>query len=171
VIVNAGVMVADWIKRLVDDERKRDAVRAREEEAAARKAELVRFHGRRLIDDLRATVTRDVEAFRDEFAGDRARDILLDATEPEGGFVVRKPGSPAVSLTVAPHLEAAKVGCHYRFTLTNGLPPREDSFELVFAGNGGETLQMRHHGTGQVFATADALSEFLLVPVFTGRSR
>ena len=164
-------MVADWIKRLVDEERKRDAVRVRGEEEAARKADLVRVHGRRLIDELRATITRDVEAFRDEFPGDRARDIVLEATEPEGGFVVRKPESLAVSLTVAPRLEAAAMGCHYRFTLTNGMPPREDRFELVFAGDGGEPLQMKHHGTGQVFATADALSEFLLVPVFTGRPR
>ena len=35
----------------------------------------------------------------------------------------------------------------------------------------GETLLMKHHGTGQVFATADALSEFLLIPVLTGRPR
>jgi len=33
------------------------------------------------------------------------------------------------------------------------------------------TLHMKHHGTGQMFATADALSEFLLIPVLTGRTR
>ena len=164
-------MVPDWIKQLVDEERKRDAVRVRAEEEIARKVELVRIYGRRLIDDLRATVTRDVEGFRDGFPGDRARDVVLEATEPEGGFVVRKPESPAVSLTVSPQLEAATVGCHYRFTPTNGLPPREHRFELVFAPAEGETMQMKHHGTGQVFSTADALSEFLLVPVFTGRPR
>ena len=169
--MSTGVVVADWIKRIADDERKRDAVRVREEEEAARKADLVRVHGRRLIDELRATVTRDVEAFRDEFAGDRVRDIVVEATEPDGGFVVRKPACPAVSLTVALHLNAAAMGCHYRFTPTNGMPPREDRLELVFAADGGETLQMKHPGTGKVFATADALSEFLLVPVFTGRPR
>ena len=164
-------MVADWIKRLVDEERKRDAVRVQEEDEAARKADLVRVHGRRLIDELRATITRDVEAFRDEFPGDRARDIVLEAMKPEGGFVVRKPASPAVSLTVAPHLAAAAMGCHYQFSPTNGLPPREDHLELVFAGVEGETPQMKHLGTGKVFATAEALSEFLLVPVLTGRPR
>jgi hypothetical protein len=169
--MSTGVVVADWIKRIVDDERKRDAVRAREEETAARKADLVRLNGRRLIDELRATLTRDVEAYRDEFAGDPAREIVFDDNPPDGGFVVRRPTAPAVSLTVAPRLEAAAVGCHYRFTMTNGLPPREDRLELVFAGNGGETLQLKHHGTGQVFASADAISEYLLVPVFTGRPR
>lgn len=169
--MSTGVVVADWIRRLVDDLRTRDAVRVREEEAAARKADLLRVHGRRLMDELRATVTRDVQAFRAEFAGDRTRDVVVEATEPVGGFVVRKPAGPAVSLTVAPHLDAAAMGCHYRFTLTNGLPPREDRVELVFVGDGGETLQMKHPGTGQVFATVDALSEFLLVPVLTGRPR
>jgi hypothetical protein len=169
--MSTGVVVAEWIKRIVEDERKRDAVRAREEETAARKADLVRLNGRRLIDELRATLTRDVEAYRDEFAGDRAREIVFDDNPPDGGFVVRRPASPAVSLTVAPRLEAAAVGCHYRFTMTNGLPPREDRLELVFAGSGGETLQLKHHGTGQVFASADAISEYLLVPVFTGRPR
>jgi hypothetical protein len=61
--------------------------------------------------------------------------------------------------------------CDYRFTLPNGLPPREDRIDVMFAGDGAETLQMKHQGTGRVFATADALSEFLLVPVMTGRPR
>jgi hypothetical protein len=162
---------ADWIKRIADDERRRDAVRIREEEMAARKADLVRLNGRRLIDELRATVTRDVEAFREEFPGDRVRDIVLETMEADGGFVVRKPPPQAVSLTVAPRPDAAAMACHYRFMPTNDMPPRDDRFELVFAGDEGPALQIKHHGTGQVFATAEAVSEFLLVPVFTGRPR
>ena len=169
--MTTGVVAADWIKRIADDERKRDAVRVREEEIAARKADLVRLNGRRLLDELRAAVARDVEAFRDEFAGDRSREIVFDPTEATGGFVVRKPASPAVTLTAAPHLEAAAMDCHYRFTSTNGLPPREDRLELVFAADGAETLQIKTQRTGQVFASADALSEYLLGPVFTGRPR
>ena len=41
----------------------------------------------------------------------------------------------------------------------------------MFTGDAGDTLQIKHHGTGQVFATADALSEYLLAPVLTGRPR
>lgn len=163
--------VADWIKRIADDERKRDAVRFKEDELSARKADLIRRNGRRLIDDVRATIARDVEAFRSEFAGDLARDIVIEDTTPGGGFVVRKPAPSAVSLAITPNLEAAAMLCHYRFTLANGLPPREDRIDVVFAGDGDDKLQMKHHGTGQVFATADALSEFLLVPVMTGRPR
>ena len=169
--MTTGIVAADWIKRIADDERKRDAVRAREEEMAARKADLVRLNGRRLLDELRAAVARDVAAFRDEFAGDPSRNIVLDTTEATVGFVVRKPASPAVTLAVAAHLETAAMDCHYRFTSTNGLPPREDRLELVFAADGAETLQIKTQRTGQVFASADALSEYLLGPVFTGRPR
>ncbi len=169
--MSTSVAVADWIKRVADDERRRDALRVRENEMAAQKADLVRRNGARLIDELRATVTRDVEAFRDEFAGDPARDVVVEATALDGGFVVRKPAPAAVSLTVTPNLDAAAMVCHYRFTLPNGLPPREDRIDVMFAGEGGETLQMKHHGTGQVFAAVEALSEFLLVPVLTGRPR
>jgi hypothetical protein len=168
--MSTSVAVPDWIKRIADEERKRDAIRAKEEELAARKSDLVRLNGRRLIDDLRTTITRDLEAFRSEFPGDPARDVTLEATE-SGGFVVRKLASPAVVLTVTPNLDAAAMSCHFRFTLRNNLPPREDRIELAFAGDGAETLQVRHQGTGQVFGTADALSEYLLVPVLTGRPR
>ena len=168
--MSTTVAEADWIKRIADDERKRDAVRVKEDETAARKADLVHRNGQRLFDELRATVARDVEAFRGEFAGDRARDVVVEASVPDGGFVVHKPAPAAVSLRVTPNLEAASMVCHYRFTLPNGLPPREDRIDVMFAGDG-EILQLKHHGTGQVFATADALSEFLLIPVLTGRPR
>jgi hypothetical protein len=164
-------VVADWIRRIVEDERQRDAVRVKEDERAARKADLVRLNGRRLVDELRAAVARDVDAFRDEFAGDRARDIVVEDIALDGGFVVRKPAPAAASLTVTPNVDAAGMACHFRFTASNGLPPREDRFDMIFAGDGGETLRIKHHGTGQVFPTADALSEFLLTPVFTGRPR
>jgi hypothetical protein len=114
---------------------------------------------------------RDAAAFREEFAGDASRDISIEASMPDGGFVVRKPAPAAVSLTVTPSLETAAMVCRYRFTLTNGLPPREDRIDVLFAGDAGETIQMKHHGTGQVFTTAEALSELLLVPVLTGRPR
>jgi len=169
--MNTSVEVAGWIKKIADDERKRDAARVQDDEMAARKADVVRRHGRQLIDDLRAAVTRDVGAFRDEFPGDRTRDIVVDTAVPNGGFVIRKPAPAGVSLTVTPNLEAATMICDFRFTPTNALPPREDRIHVTFTGNGGETLQMKHLGTGQLFATSDALSEYLLVPVLTGRPR
>lgn len=169
--MSTSAVSAEWIRRIADEERTRDAVRVKEGETAARKAELIQRTGRRLVDELRATVTRDVDAFRDEFAGDHARDIVVEALAADGGFVVRKPAPAAASLTITPNLAAAAMACHYRFTVTNGLPPREDRIDVIFAGDAAETLHIKHQGTGQVFTTADALSEFLLVPVLTGRPR
>jgi hypothetical protein len=164
-------VVADWIKRIADDERRRDAVRLREEETAARKADLVRLNGRRLVDELHAVISRDVDAFRDEFAGDRCREIVVDPADSTGGFVVRKPASPEVTLTAVPHLDLATMDFHYRFTSTTGLPPLEERLELVFAADAVDTMQIKIQRSGQVFASADALSEYLLGPVFTGRPR
>jgi hypothetical protein len=168
--MSSVVVMADWIKRLADDERKRDAVRFAQQEEVARKADLVRRHGARLVDDVHAAILRDVESFRQEFPNDHSRDIVLDARKAGGGFAVSKTASPSVALTIEPHLEAATLGCHYRFALPNGLPPRDDRFDVVFHGDA-EALQMRHHDTGRIFATPEDLSEFLLVPVFTGRPR
>ncbi|HVH25849.1 MAG TPA: hypothetical protein VM818_03780 [Vicinamibacterales bacterium] len=164
-------MTRDWIARLAEDERRRDDARLRVTEAVARKAHVVAVHGQRLLDELRASVVRDIEAFRSEFPGDPAREIVFEAAQPDGGFAVRKPEYPSAALSVAPQLPAASVRCEYRFTPTNGLPPREDRIEFLFTSDGDETLHIRHPGTGQVFTNADALSEYLLVPVFTGRPR
>jgi hypothetical protein len=164
------VAVPPWIKRIADDERNRDAARVKENDAVAQKADLIRRHGRRLIDELCKTITRDLDAFRAEFPDDRTRDIGIESMAADGGFVVRRSAPAALSLTVRPNLDAAAIACQYRFTLANGLA-REDGVDVLFADNGGETLQMRDHATGQVFPTPDALSEFLLVPVFTARRR
>ncbi len=166
-------MTVAWVTRLADDERKRDEARLQLANAAARKADLVRAHGQRLIDELRSTVERDIESFRREFPGDQAREVLFEAVPPGGGFLARKPAlAPTVDLRVVPKFDAASVSCEYRFTTTNGLPPREDRFELMFASDAAEGgLHFKHLGTGQTFTNADALSEFLLVPVFLGRSR
>jgi hypothetical protein len=168
--MTTSVAAADWIKRIADDERRRDAVRASEAARASRKAELVLLNGGRLLEELRGVIARDVEAFREEFAGDLSHEILLDVTDDPCSFVVRKPMAPAVTLTASPQLEAGTMDCTYLFTSTGGLPPREERVHLAFAADGAETLQIRTR-TGQVFAGADALSEYLLGPVFTGRPR
>ena len=165
------VVVADWIKRIADDERQRDAVRTREEEAVARKARLVRANGQRLIDELQAAIVRDVNTFEGEFSSEGRRGIVFEPAKSSTGFVVSKPTSPAVALTVQPNIEGATIKCRYRFTTANGMPPREQNLDLVFAGDGEDKLQIKNHGTGQLFRTSDALSEFLLGPVFTGRPR
>jgi hypothetical protein len=164
-------MAADWIARLADDERKRDELRNLASAAAERRASLARVLGRRMVEELRVAITRDVDVFRQEFPGDQTRAIVFDDARPGGGFVVGKPASPSVSLDVVPHLDSAVVNCRYQFTPTNGLPAREDRVELMFAGDQEESFQIKNQGTGQVYSSVEALSEYLLSPVFTGRPR
>ena len=164
-------MTSEWITLLAADERKRDDERSRIADVAARKADLVRLQGRQLIDELRTAVMRDLDAFRSEFPADAAREMTFEAVPPDGGFVIRKQAYPIAALSVTPHLPSGSVTCEYRFTPANGLPPREDRIEFLLTGNGGDTLLIKHPGTGQVFTNADSLSEFLLVPVLTGRPR
>jgi hypothetical protein len=162
-------MTGAWIIRLAEDERKRDEVRLRAADVEARKAELVRVHGQRLFDELRTTLVRDIDAFRKEFPGDSPREIIFEAAQGEGGFVVRKPRSPTAILTVTPHLPKASISCEYRFTSANGMPPREDRFDFIFTSVADDMLHIKQQSTGQVFTNADALSEYLLIPVLTGR--
>jgi hypothetical protein len=147
--MKTGVMVADWIKRVVDDERGRDAVRRRENEDAARKADYIRLTMRRVVEELRAAVTRDVEAFRDAFEGDPGRAIVVESTQPANGIVIRKPAPAAASLTVTAHPEAAAVTCHYRFIVTDGLPPRETTIDITFIGGGDDVLQFKQLNSGR----------------------
>jgi len=164
-------MPSEWIARLAEDERQRDDVRARAQEAAVRKAELVAVQGKQWLDALQTAVIRDIDTFRAEFPGDTPRDILFEAVQADGGFAVRKPKHPTAAVSIVPHLSAGSISCTYRFIPTDGLPPREDRLEFMFSANGGDVLHLKHQGTGQVFTDADALSEYLLVPVFTGRPR
>jgi len=97
-------MSDDWIARLADDERKRDDVRLRAAAVAAKKSALARAHGRRVVDELRATVLRDVDMFRHEFPADPTRAIVVDDARPQGGFVVGKAQHPAVSLDITPRI-------------------------------------------------------------------
>ena len=91
--MSTTVAIDTWVKRLADDERTRDAIRREEDEAESRRADLVRRNGRRLIDELRAVVIRDVEAFRAEFPGDRSREVV----------VIRPPGPMAASSSASRH--------------------------------------------------------------------
>ena len=165
------VAAADWIARIVDGERQRDAERGRQAALTARKDDLVNRHGRRLLDDLRTTIIRDAEGFRDAFTGDASRDVGVTMGLPDGGFVVNKPPPSAVSLSITLNANSASLLCIYTFKSADNMPPREDRVHVMFIDGGGETLQMRDHGTGTTFATGDELSEFLLTPVLTGRPR
>jgi hypothetical protein len=163
-------MTAEWITRLADDERRRDEVTLRAKQAVDRRTDLVTQHGRRLLDELRTTVVRDVEAFRREFPGDPVRAFLIEE-HVDGGFSVRRLEAPTASMAIVPTAAMGSLSCEYFFTSTNGKPPRRDLLDFAFTNTSDNTLQLKLHGTAQVFTDPDTLSEYLLVPVLTGRPR
>ena len=58
VMMTTSVAVTEWIKRIVDDERRRDAARVKEDDLAAQKADVVRRNGRRLARPISARRSR-----------------------------------------------------------------------------------------------------------------
>ena len=163
-------MTAEWVTRLAEDERRRDEVKLRAKQAVDRRTDLVSQHGRRMLDELRTTVVRDVEAFRREFPGDPVRAFLIEE-HVDGGFSVRRLERPTASMAIVPTAAVASLSCEYFFTSINGTPARRDVLEFVFTNTTGNTLQLKLQGTAQVFTDPDTLSEYLLVPVLTGRPR
>src|SRR5947209_18971538 len=57
--MSTSATVADWIKRIAEDERRRDTARVREDEMVARKADVARRSGGRGLGERLAAVTRD----------------------------------------------------------------------------------------------------------------
>jgi hypothetical protein len=161
---------AEWVTRLADDERRRDEIKVRAKQAVDRRTDLVSQHGRRILDELRTTVVRDVEAFRREFPGDPVRAFLIEE-HVDGGFSVRRLEAPTASMAIVPTQALGSLSCEYLFTPANGMPPRRDLLDFVFTHTSDNTLQLKLQGTAQVFTHPDTLSEYLLVPVLTGRPR
>jgi hypothetical protein len=168
-MIQEGFPTHDWITRLASEERRQDAVLAVARSAAARDAALVTTHGPRLLESLAMMIASDVERFRQEFPDDLVRHIAVDMA-PDGGFEVRRSAYPCVTLNVAPQWTSKVVGCRYRFTPGPALPVREDRFALGFAPLQDDAC-FKHQGSGQLFISLPALSEYLLTPVFTGRPR
>ena len=136
----------------------------------------MRVHDQRLLDTLRATVARDIEAFLDcEFPGDGARrGITLENSRTDGGLVVRPTTRlPTATLNICARLDSdRRSGTDTVASRRDGLAASRGSHRgLVFIGDGDQSLVIEAPRHRTVFANADNLSEYLLLPVFTGRPR
>ena len=144
--VSVGV-VPDSIKRIADVERTRDAERDRVAALAARRAELARAHGARVVRELLDAVRRDLAAFESSLRPVMHDTSSLDVSDGGEGFVLRKETAPLVTLTVlaAPGDRDHRV----RLCLRAAERPaaREDRLELVLVadrrGPAGEAPQDR----------------------------
>jgi hypothetical protein len=159
-------MPQNWVARVVDEERRKDQTHSREVAAAVHNAEAARLHLQCLMVALKDRVARDVEAFARELPDRR---VSFEMCAFDDGFDVRRDCYPEVHLTVTPNPHDGSIRVQYLFASADGLTaPR--LLELVPDGEYGFAVRMKD-GSRQKFGDLEQLSEYLLVPLFTGDSR
>jgi hypothetical protein len=157
----------NWVKHFTEEERQRERAHSRNAAATAHGIDDIEFHLRSVVDSLTARVVRDVEAFAREFP---ERGLSFELNILDGGFTVRREHSPDAKLTVEPNMKAGTITVNYVFASQSGtLAPKPKVLEL--GGLTIESLHFRDESGQHAFRTIGQLSEYLLVPVFTGHPR
>jgi hypothetical protein len=155
------------VAHFIEEERQREGADSRERSAAARQHENVEFHLRNLVDLLRTQVAGDVDAFSREFP-DRA--VTFETGPSDGGFTVRRGHYPHVQLVVEPNMNTGSIVINYVVASETGTQALTPKF-LDLGGHTSSSLHFRDEPEQRAFRTIAQLSEYLLVPVFTGRPR
>jgi len=157
----------DWVRHFAEEERQRERAHSRDVAATVQRIENIEFHLRSVIDSLRDRMARDVEVFARDFP---ERGLAFEQNLLDGGFTVRRGHYPDVRLTVEPNLSAGTITVNYVFASQTGtLAPKPKVLDL--GGLTIDTLHLRDESGQHAFRTIGQLSEYLLVPVFTGRYR
>jgi hypothetical protein len=156
----------DWVSRFAAEERTREEAESRASAKAADRLQTMRFHVRTQLDLLDARVAQDVQAFAREFP---ERAVTMEKLS-EGGFRVHRDHYPHVTLTVEPHWDTASLHASYVFVSQAGkVAPKPIVLELD--ERSGQGSHFWHDAGQHTFRSLEQLSEYLLVPVFTGRPR
>jgi hypothetical protein len=156
-------MHQDWVARFVEEQRRKDKAHRRDEAAAVHDAQDVRSHLQTVMVALKDRVTRDVDAFAREFP---ERRVSFEECPLDDGFAVRRDRYPEAHLTVTPTPHDGSIHVQFLFASADGLSaPR--LLELVPSGDRGFPVHPRDGGNPS-FEDVEQLSEFLLVPLFTG---
>jgi hypothetical protein len=164
----AGVdIMDDWVQHYVEEERQRSAGEHRAAGATTHEKAQDRLHFQNLVDSLRTRVERDVEAFGQEFP---ELAVTFEATPLDGGFRVRREHYPTAVLTVEPSLDEGGIVVQYVFASQSGTSRPSPTF-LELAAHATKTSPFRNEPEHLAFRTTAQLSEYLLVPVFSGRPR
>ena len=158
-------VIDDWVLHFVEEERHRRAEEHRD--AATTQKAQDRLHFQNLVDSLRIKVERDVEVFGREFP-DLA--VTFEARPLGGGFRVRREHYPTVVLTVEPNLDEGGIAVEYVFASQSGTLRPSPTF-LELAKHAPKAPPFRNDVEQLAFRTTAQLSEYLLVPVFSGRPR
>jgi hypothetical protein len=158
-------MPPDWVSRFVEEEQLRELAHDRTDRVARFRTTRVREHIHELMDSLRDRVERDVDAFARRLP-DRA--VTIEDNPPGGGFIVRRGRYPEARLTLEPHPETGTIRVQYVFASEHGtFAPKLR--EIAVNGDSVGGLHFLEPEDTTSWRTLSELSEYLLVPVFSGR--
>ncbi len=154
--------MGDWIDELGNDDGQPDKSEELHTRALFHRAEVIRQKKHALWTSLMNVIHRDVEKFGTKFKGRRS--IELTAVS-ELGFSLYKSPFPTVLMNAEIPFDGTSIKVSY-ITTFNQLAPMErtsESFELTVDES--DNLLIAHNG--RLFSNLDAVSRFLLEPVFT----
>jgi hypothetical protein len=129
-------------------------------------AEKNRTHVRALMDALRTRLASDVQRFAEAFP---ERKISVD-DQAGPDVTIRRGHYPEVRLTIEPNLDAGTITINYVFASRAGVEAPKPAI-LELSGQDGGPAHFRDHTAQHAFRTIAQLSEYLLIPVFSGRPR
>jgi hypothetical protein len=115
---------------------------------------------------LKDRIGRDVEAFAGAFP---ERRVSFRKCELDDGFVVRRDAYPEAQLTVSLNPDDGSIRAQYLFDSADDLPAPK-VLELVPDNEQDFAVHVKEN-QGQAFRGVEHLSEYLLVPLFTGHPR
>lgn len=153
--------MGDWIDALGSDEEQRRKSEAERTHSQFHRAEIIRLKRSALWESLMAVINRDVEKFRATFKGRRSVEMT---TVSELGIRLFKSPYPTVLMDaeIPPHGTSIKVSYSRTFNQISPMERVDETFELTVDRS--DNLVIAHNG--RVFPNMDAVSRFLLEPVF-----
>jgi hypothetical protein len=153
--------MGDWIDALGSEEEKRRKSEEIHTQSQFRRAEIIGQKKDALWASLMAVINRDVDKFRTMFKGRRSVD--LTTISPLGIRLFKSP-YPTVLMDaeIPPNGTSIKVSYSRTFNQISPMERVDETFELTLDRS--DDLVIAHNG--RVFPNLDAVSRFLLEPVF-----
>jgi hypothetical protein len=155
-----------WVTRFAANERHRNETEDHMAVLLAHSADVALFRLQTLLGSLRECVAEDVAAFALQFP---ERSVHFENVPVNGGFAVRREHYPEARVTVIPDMSAGTLHIEYLFASMQGITTPKP-LELTFDGDDVRGWHFKDDPDHRVRSVYE-LSEYLLVPVFSGYPR
>ena len=120
----------------------------------------------RILAELRTAVAFDIEGFLEADGNPAGSSLTCQNGRTLEGFVVSRADDRIGTRSLAIDLDAGTLTCCYE-TRRNSIGTTERRVLDIDMGNGGSAMALWEAGSAHTFATVDALSAFLLTPIFS----